>query len=113
VDPTRRFRQVAGLLESAATDSLPVVIGGDFNTASVRDPLITNLRKQFPESVLPSSCRTKYRFCPDYIFQRLAPSWAATPYRILDDKYGSDHRPLVMLVRREAVAHSSDVAQHR
>lgn len=113
VDPTRRFRQVAGLLESAATDSLPVVIGGDFNTASVRDPLITNLRQQFPESVLPPSCRTKYRFCTDYIFQQLAPSWAATPYRILDDKYGSDHRPLVMVVRRETVAHSSDVAHSR
>jgi len=113
VDPNRRFRQVAGLLESAATDSLPVVIGGDFNTASVRDPLITNLRKQFPESVLPPSCRTKYRFCPDYIFQRVAPSWAATPYRILGDKYGSDHRPLVMVVRREAVTHPSDVAEHR
>jgi hypothetical protein len=68
----------------AATDSLPVVIGGDLMRRSGTRS-ITNLRKQFPESVLPSSCRTKYRFCPDYIFQRLAPSWAATPYRILDD----------------------------
>jgi endonuclease/exonuclease/phosphatase family metal-dependent hydrolase len=111
VDPTRRFRQAAGLLEAAGGDSLPLLIGGDFNTASVRDPLITNLRKQFPEAVLPSSCRTKYRWCPDYIFQRLQPGWGAAPYRILDETYGSDHRPLVMVVNREAAAQTSSAAR--
>ncbi len=112
VDPTRRFRQAAGLLEAAAADSFPVLIAGDFNTASARDPLITSLRKQFPESALPPSCKTKYLFCTDYIFQRLAPSWVATPYRILEDKYGSDHRPLVMVVTRAAVARQRDVARN-
>jgi endonuclease/exonuclease/phosphatase family metal-dependent hydrolase len=102
LDPTRRFRQAAGLLEAAAADTLPLLMAGDFNTASVGDPLITSLRRRFPESVLPASCKTRYRFCPDFIFQRLAPSWEAAPYRILDDKYGSDHRPLVMLVTRMA-----------
>jgi endonuclease/exonuclease/phosphatase family metal-dependent hydrolase len=111
VDPTRRFRQAAGLLEAAAADTLPILLAGDFNTASARDPLITSLRRQFPESALPPSCRTKYRFCTDYIFQRLAPSWVATPYRILEDKYGSDHRPLMMVVTRAAVARPSDVAR--
>lgn len=111
LDPTRRFRQAEGLLEIAGADSMPLVLGGDFNTASVRDPLITSLRTRFPESVLPSSCRTKYRFCPDYIFQRLAPVWNATPYRILEGTYGSDHRPLIMLMSRAAAVHSPSVAQ--
>jgi endonuclease/exonuclease/phosphatase family metal-dependent hydrolase len=110
-DPTRRFRQAAGLLESLDADSVPLLLGGDFNTASVRDPLITHLRKQFPESVLPASCRTRNRFCPDFIFQRLAPAWSARPYRILDDMYGSDHRPLVMVISRESVAPPSSAAR--
>lgn len=95
-----RLRQARALVGSLAMDSLPTVVGGDFNTWGLREPAITLLRQHFPDSPPPERKRTHSTTGRhlDYLFFRLPDCWTAR-YRRLDDRYGSDHYPLLGWVR--------------
>ena len=100
--PARAEADVRHAVEAAvawAADS-PLILGGDFNTWSgFSDQAYLTLARQFP-AVPPSDRRPTFRglLRLDHLFFRLEPGWSAT-FRRADDRFRSDHYPLIATVR--------------
>ncbi|MDQ3606089.1 MAG: hypothetical protein M3418_07895 [Gemmatimonadota bacterium] len=95
-----RLRQTRALVDALGQDSTATVLGGDFNTWSPREPSLSHLRQHFPDSPPGERKRTHATTGRrlDYLFFRLPECWTARYHR-LDDRYGSDHHPLLGWVR--------------
>jgi endonuclease/exonuclease/phosphatase family metal-dependent hydrolase len=94
-----RGRQARGLRDALPGDA-PVVLGGDFNTwFGSFDQAYLEMALAFP-AVSPSNHRPTFRggLWLDHMFFRLPAPWRAE-FRRADDRFGSDHYPLVGIVR--------------
>lgn len=113
-----RLRQARALVHAFPGD-LPAVIGGDLNTWSpeILEGAIPLLESYFPDGepatpeptfLLPAGIGRRL----DHLFFRLPEHWSARTRRI-DDRYGSDHYPLLAWVRtsgdggRDAAVHTA------
>jgi len=94
-----RTRQARGLLSSLG-DHEPLILGGDFNTwAGFSDQAYLTLARQFPATRVTDRRATFLGVLRlDHIFFRLEPGWTATVRRA-DNRFGSDHSPLIATVR--------------
>jgi endonuclease/exonuclease/phosphatase family metal-dependent hydrolase len=94
-----RLRQVEWLI-GALEGEQAVAIGGDFNTwmGGNRERAIDRLHASFPVPASPPDHATVDALLPDrsldHLFFRIPEGWTAR-YRMLEDEYGSDHRPLL------------------
>lgn len=100
-----RARQ-AQTLARAFDDDVPTVMGSDLNTWSdgPHEPAVTTLLRAFPDTSAPPM-RSTFRsgaaqFALDYMLFRLPSTWQARERR-LDNRFGSDHYPLVGLLSIE------------
>jgi endonuclease/exonuclease/phosphatase family metal-dependent hydrolase len=104
-----RLRQAAAVVDLLGYDA-PVVLGGDLNTWSPREEVLSYLRQEFPETPPASRFRTHTTGRRlDHLFFRLPDCWEAR-YRRLDDRYGSDHYPLLGWVTFDACSADHDVS---
>ena len=94
-----RARQARGLVQALAADR-HVVLAGDFNTwGGTDEPAYRILAEHFDaagDDPRPTFLRGTRM---DYLFSRLPPQIGLAQRR-LDDRFGSDHHPLVALLRR-------------
>jgi endonuclease/exonuclease/phosphatase family metal-dependent hydrolase len=98
-----RRRQAEGLL-TGLQDDVPTVVAGDLNTWSL-EPLesaVPFLRAHFPQTPIgpeESTFSTGWGYSRrlDHMFFRLPDGWQAR-YARVDDRYGSDHHPLLAWV---------------
>lgn len=94
-----RARQARGLV--ALLDGVvPTVLGGDFNTwFGFSDQAYVETLRAFPQTPATDR-RATFRglLRLDHQFHRLPAGWTASVRR-LDDRYGSDHSPLVGTIR--------------
>jgi len=96
-----RARQIRGLLDWLG-DAPAVALGGDFNTwyGERGEPAIGELQSHFRWPRSHPNVKTHGAFGSlvdrqvDYFFFQLPKGWQAH-YRVLEDKRGSDHRPLL------------------
>lgn len=99
--PTARKRQ-ARALAAALADANAVVMGGDLNTwTGSAEPALSILRSALGSPIADDRRPTFVggrRI--DFILARLPAGWALS-YRRLDDRYGSDHYPLVAILQTE------------
>ena len=95
--PQARTRQARGLLEALPADE-PAVLGGDFNTwLGGGEGTIRQLTRRFPDT--PEAAGATMGFVRvDHLFFRLPNGWRAES-RVVDDPFGSDHRPVLGWVR--------------
>jgi endonuclease/exonuclease/phosphatase family metal-dependent hydrolase len=96
-----RTRQARSLLTALDEDE-PLVVGGDFNTwGGFSDETYLALARRFPGGP-GSDRRPTFRglLRLDHLFFRLARGWSASFHRA-DDRFGSDHYPLVGTIRIE------------
>jgi endonuclease/exonuclease/phosphatase family metal-dependent hydrolase len=100
LDGRRRIRQSEAFAQALESNGTPLVVGADLNSLSAGDPQVRYFRARWPEIAPPSRCRTRWRFCTDYLFADGLSEWEFGTYQILADRYGSDHRPLVALATR-------------
>ena len=93
--PQVRDRQVKVLLDSLSGD-VPTVIEGDLNTWANREPLLERLGREFTPcgDGRPTFSAGLHL---DWFFARLPEDWTITCRR-LDEKYGSDHYPIVAVI---------------
>ncbi len=93
-----RARQARALL-AAVDHAEPLILGGDFNTVSgFVDAAYVPLARRFP--AVPATDRRATFLGTlrlDHLFFRLPPGWTAT-FRRADERFGSDHYPLVARV---------------
>ena len=89
-----RVRHALALASTLAADE-PMLLGGDFNTwFGYQDPAYQLLARQFPNGP-PEDRRATFAIMRlDHLFYRLPKGWHATVRRA-DQKYGSDHYPLI------------------
>lgn len=95
-----RVRQAKGLLEALGPDPA-VLLAGDFNTwLGFADPAYRALDAHLP-GIVRGDRRATFRpfFRLDHAFARLPAEWTVAARR-LDDRLGSDHYPLLALLRR-------------
>jgi endonuclease/exonuclease/phosphatase family metal-dependent hydrolase len=94
-----RQRQARGLIESLPAGDR-VVVGGDLNTwFGFRDPAYLEMARHFPDTPGDDDRPTFMGLLRlDHMFFRLPDGWAASSRR-LDDRFGSDHYPLLGWVR--------------
>jgi endonuclease/exonuclease/phosphatase family metal-dependent hydrolase len=99
-----RLRQARAVAAALPTD-VPVVLAGDLNTWSFTalEDALPALRSLFPQTPPPLDTHTfstgwGFSRTLDHFFFRLPASWTAR-YTRLDDRYGSDHYPLLAWVR--------------
>lgn len=101
-----RARQAAALVDalSLTMDAAvtATVVGADLNTwDGPSEAAYTRLRDAFPETPAPSKVPTfglfRRRF--DFLFFRVPPTWLRGYRVISDNRYGSDHYPLIGWVR--------------
>lgn len=93
---TRQARGLVGLLR----DDMPTVLAGDFNTwFGASEKAYIETAAAFPQTSMPDT-RPTFRglLRLDHVFLRLTPGWAAA-FRRGDDRFGSDHYPLVGTLR--------------
>jgi endonuclease/exonuclease/phosphatase family metal-dependent hydrolase len=95
--PQVRDRQVNVLLDSLSGDG-PTVIEGDLNTWANREPLLERLGREFMacgdgRPTFSAGLRL------DWFFARLPAEWTIACRR-LDEKYGSDHYPIIAVIGR-------------
>jgi len=97
LSPAARRRQARGLIAALPRDGAAVV-GGDLNTwLWGREGAVLELRRALPDP--PGGGGSTYGSLRlDYLFFRLAPGWTASS-RVLDEAYGSDHRPVAAWLR--------------
>jgi endonuclease/exonuclease/phosphatase family metal-dependent hydrolase len=99
-----RARQARSLI-AALGEEMPMVLGSDLNTwwSGPSEPAYRELRRFFPQTD-PSPMQTTLRAgrILDYVFYRLPPTWRGESRR-LNDRFGSDHYPLVGRIRTPAV----------
>jgi endonuclease/exonuclease/phosphatase family metal-dependent hydrolase len=93
--PHARNRQAEALVASLRSDG-PTVLAGDLNTWANREPALELLRREFtPCTDGRSTFSGGLRL--DWAFTRLPDGRTATCRR-LDQKYGSDHYPIIAVV---------------
>ncbi|MGH7459541.1 MAG: endonuclease/exonuclease/phosphatase family protein [Longimicrobiales bacterium] len=98
-----RQRQAAALIKEVAGDEL-IVVGGDFNTwaPDFLESALPFLRNAFTDTPVPPAPFTfearGIRRRLDYMFFRLPDNWSVT-YQRIDNQYGSDHYPLLGVIR--------------
>jgi endonuclease/exonuclease/phosphatase family metal-dependent hydrolase len=113
----------AGALADALAGDGNSVVGGDFNTWSLSqlERGLTRMRAAFPDLPMGRGQATHYSagILPrqlDHLFLRAADVTGSAPVR-LEDRYGSDHYPLITWIRLAAatstVSPSADRALHR
>lgn len=94
-----RARQARGLVD-LLSDDVPTVLGGDFNTwFGASEPAYIETALAFPQTRM-SDTRPTFRglLRLDHVFLRLSPGWLAE-FRRGDDRFGSDHYPLIGTLR--------------
>jgi endonuclease/exonuclease/phosphatase family metal-dependent hydrolase len=101
-----RRRQVAAILDLVQqprfeSDSIGTVLGGDFNTiqGGAREDAYRRARAWSRSLDVEDPRATHMLGRLDYIFARLVPGWHVDTMRV-DDKYGSDHHPVLARFRR-------------
>ena len=104
VDALRQLDLAAAGSDSASGYPVSTVLAGDLNTWSNRESTLRHLREHFPDSPPPPREGTRGPFPTDHLFFRLAagpnaPALVEDSYRRLDDRYDSDHHPLVAWLR--------------
>ena len=94
-----RTRQARSLLSALPIEE-PLILGGDFNTWSgFSDQTYLTLARAFPSRHVTDPRATFLGVLRlDHLFFRLDPGWTATVRRG-DDRFGSDHYPLIATVR--------------
>jgi endonuclease/exonuclease/phosphatase family metal-dependent hydrolase len=102
LDGRRRLRQSEAFAQAIAPGGSPLLVGADLNSISSGDPQVRYFRSRWPEVDPPRSCHTHGIFCTDHLFASGMPEWELGSYRIIEDRYGSDHRPLVALATRRS-----------
>jgi endonuclease/exonuclease/phosphatase family metal-dependent hydrolase len=93
-----RTRQVRGLLDYLNQDDT-VVLGGDFNTwFGFHERAYLEAAKAFPGTLVMDRRPTFGGLLRlDHLFFRLPPGWRST-FRRAEERYGSDHFPLVATI---------------
>jgi endonuclease/exonuclease/phosphatase family metal-dependent hydrolase len=94
-----RARQAAGLAAHLGDASLPTVLGSDLNTWSggPREAAYVILRERFPTTPVPprkATFRNGGRL--DYLFLRLPADWTHSEAQRVDDRFNSDHHPVLV-----------------
>jgi endonuclease/exonuclease/phosphatase family metal-dependent hydrolase len=97
--PHARRRQAEALVESLGAVG-PTVIEGDLNTWANREPALEVLGRDFEPCTQDDRPTFPGGLRLDHILSRLPVDWAMSCRR-LDDNYGSDHYPLVAIVRMD------------
>ena len=94
-----RARQARGLV-SLLDPEMPTAIGGDFNTwFGFSDQAYIETARAFPETHVSDARPTFLGLLRlDHLFFRLPDGWRAD-FRREDERYGSDHYPLVATIR--------------
>ena len=98
-----RVRQARALLSAAAGLPDPKILGGDFNSwLGDVEPAVREARINFPQTPPADAHVTfpvigAFGFHLDHLFFRLPEGWNASVSRI-DDRWGSDHHPLMASV---------------
>jgi endonuclease/exonuclease/phosphatase family metal-dependent hydrolase len=94
-----RLHQAKALVAATGV-AAPIAIGGDFNNWSVHEPVIHFMDRSFdfPERVPRGATADGPSILPskkiDHMFFNLPAGWSAR-YRILGERYGSDHAPML------------------
>lgn len=94
-----RTRQARGLLSALPSD-VPLILGADLNSwFGFRDSAYRAAAQAFPQTRVTDR-RATFRglLRLDHLFFRLRDGWTAD-FRRADDRYGSDHYPLIGTVR--------------
>jgi endonuclease/exonuclease/phosphatase family metal-dependent hydrolase len=101
-----QMRAILNRLEGpryASSDRLAgVVLGGDFNTVRAgADETAYRLARTWSISLAQEDARNTHTMGRlDYLFARLQPGWTMSTRR-LDERFGSDHYPVLGTLRRE------------
>jgi endonuclease/exonuclease/phosphatase family metal-dependent hydrolase len=107
--PHARRRQAKALVESLGSRD-PTVLEGDLNTWATHEPALDVLGREFEPCRHDDRPTFLGRLRLDYFFSRLPPGWAISCRR-LDDTYGSDHYPLMAIVRIEGARNLTNLGQ--
>jgi endonuclease/exonuclease/phosphatase family metal-dependent hydrolase len=97
-----RVRQTRGLVHQL-NDGSPIVLGGDFNTwFGFSDQAFRETARIFPDTRVTDR-RPTFRgwLRLDHLFFRLPEGWTGK-FRRADDRYGSDHHPLIATIELPA-----------
>jgi endonuclease/exonuclease/phosphatase family metal-dependent hydrolase len=95
-------RQAAAIVSALASQSLPTLLGGDFNSwLGDREPAVRDLRRAFPQSPPGSTAATFHgpffvRAVLDHVFVRNPRGTVSV--RRLANRFGSDHYPLLAVI---------------
>ena len=92
-----RARQARHLARVLADDPAPMILGVDLNTwaGGWSEPAFGKLRARFPQTLDPADASGfGQRRMLDFVFLRTPASWLST-LTAIDDRFGSDHRPVV------------------
>jgi endonuclease/exonuclease/phosphatase family metal-dependent hydrolase len=85
----------------ANTDSLPVVLAGDFN-AEPGSPPMTVLRRHWTDATdgkwQPTCPAEQPRVTLDYVLYRPTDSWRVIETRVVEEAMASDHRPVLVVL---------------
>ena len=94
-----RGRQAEALLRAIPPDG-PGILGGDMNTKlGPTEAAWRALLHRFPDTPARPEPTFRERLVLDHLFFDLPDGWVATR-RVIADRYGSDHHPVLGLVRR-------------
>ncbi len=105
-----RVRQARGLLEALRPHER-LIVGGDFNTwFGFSDETYQTVAAVLPDAAAGDRRRTFGRiFRLDHMFSKMPDQWSVRARR-LDDRWGSDHYPLLARVRPVAAGPSAAAA---
>ena len=100
-DRARRRQAEALLREIPAGHGM---LGGDMNTMlGQEEPALRAFRARFPDTPPRPQPTFRDRLVLDHLFFDLPDGWAATR-RVVADRYGSDHQPVLALVHGAALS---------
>ena len=108
-----RLRQALGLATALDfMESIPVVMGGDFNTWSASESTLRRLAVRFPDSPPWDGLPTRGRFPTDHILFRTVEGsridLVESSYRRIEEAYGSDHAARIVWLR----GHDAGLLRH-
>jgi endonuclease/exonuclease/phosphatase family metal-dependent hydrolase len=94
----QRERQARHVVDVLDDDPVAMIVGGDLNTwaGGTREPAFIELKREFPRAGIGG--RFARLLTLDYLFFRVPSTWH-TASQPADSAFGSDHRPIVSLVR--------------